>query len=96
MPIAPRGSGERACPICSTLIAQAYESVRYPILPLYVPMHAGELAKDVHEELLDIRHYSLFAPRDFDISPYFAINKPTLVHGFDHQKLRRAEGTTSW
>jgi hypothetical protein len=26
---------------------------------------------DAHEELLRIRHHSLFAPRDFDISPYF-------------------------
>lgn len=85
------GSGDPTRAICSTLIAQAYASVRYPILPLYVPPQAGEHAKDAYEELLHIRHYSLFAPRDFDISPYFAIVKPTLVHGFDYQKLRWAE-----
>ena len=85
------GSGDPTRAICSTLIAQAYESVRYPILPLYVPLQAGRLAKDAHEELLHIRHYSLFTPRDFDISPYFAIVKPTLVHGFAYQKLHWAQ-----
>ena len=75
------GSGDPTRAICSTLIAQAYESVRYPILPLYVPQRLGKHAKDAHEELLRIRHHSLFAPRDFDISPYFAVVNPTLVHG---------------
>jgi hypothetical protein len=92
------GSGDPTRAICSTLIAQAYESVRYPILPLYVPRRLGKHAKDAQEELLRIRHHSLFAPRDFDISPYFAVVKPTLVHGFDYRKLhwvednRRVEG----
>lgn len=31
-----------------------------------------------YRELLHIRHYSLFAPRDFDTLPYFAIIKPTI------------------
>ena len=85
------GSGDPTRAICSTLIAQAYGSVRYPILPLYVPQPAGEQGKDAREELLRIRHYSLYAPRDFDISPYFAIVKPTLVHGFDYRKLHWAQ-----
>jgi hypothetical protein len=88
------GSGDPTRAICSTLIAQAYESVRYPILPLNLPLQTGEHAMDAHEELLHIRHYSLFAPRDFDISPYFAIVKPTLVHGFDYQELQWAEDAT--
>ena len=33
----------------------------------------------------------LSQPRDFDISPYFAIVKPTLVHGFDYRKLHWEE-----
>ena len=33
--------------------------------------------------MLHIRHFSLFTPRDFDVSPYFEIVKPTLRHGFD-------------
>jgi hypothetical protein len=85
------GSGDPTRAICSTLIAQAYESVRYPILPLYVPRRLGKHAKGTQEELLRIRHHSLFAPRDFDISPYFAVVKPTLVHGFDYQKLHWVE-----
>ena len=38
-----------------------------------------------------IRHHSLYVPRDFDISPYFAIVKPTIAHGFDYRKLRWEE-----
>lgn len=34
-----------------------------------------------------IRHHSLFAPRDFDISPYFQIVKPTLEGAFDYRTL---------
>lgn len=32
-------------------------------------------------EIHDIRHYSLFAPRDFDISRYFRIVKPRWSRG---------------
>ena len=38
-------------------------------------------------EILHIRHYSLFTPRDFDSSPYFEIVKPTLRFGFDYKRL---------
>jgi hypothetical protein len=85
------GSGDPTRAICSTLIAEAFESVRYPILPLYTPPHLSEEASEAQEALLRIRHHSLFVPRDFDISPYFAIIKPTLAHGFDYRKLRWAE-----
>ena len=30
-------------------------------------------------------------PRDFDISPYFEIVKPTIVHGFDYTSLHWAD-----
>jgi hypothetical protein len=30
-------------------------------------------------------------PRDFDISPYFEIVKPTIVHGFDYTALHWAD-----
>jgi hypothetical protein len=30
-------------------------------------------------------------PRDFDISPYFEIVKPTIVHGFDYTTLHWAD-----
>ena len=83
------GSGDPTRAICSTLIAQAFQSVRYPILP-----HVREEAtyddatrRHVVREYLHIRHHSLFAPRDFDISPYFSVIKPTLEGGFDYRRL---------
>jgi len=38
-------------------------------------------------EILRLRHHSLFAPRDFDVSPYFAVVKPMLDAGFDFHAL---------
>jgi len=84
------GSGDPTRAICSTLIAEAFGSVRYPILPEYVPPKAGEHADLAQEEILRIRHHSLYVPRDFDISPYFAIVKPTIAHGFDFHRLHWA------
>lgn len=77
------GSGHPTRIICSALIAQAFEAVRYPILPK-VTLVESEQAR---EEILEIRHSSLYAPRDFDISPYFEVVKPTLVRGFDYKAM---------
>jgi hypothetical protein len=77
------GSGDPTRLICSALIAQAFERVRYPILPKITRMES----KAARREILEIRHSSLYAPRDFDISPYFAVVKPTIVKGFDYRKL---------
>jgi hypothetical protein len=65
------------------LIAQAFESVRYPILPKITRLES-EAAR---QEILEIRHSSLYAPRDFDISPYFEVVKPTIVRGFDYKAM---------
>jgi hypothetical protein len=82
------GSGDPTRAICSTLIAQAFQSVRYPILPLVENVPSNDpLCPDCMDEILQARHYSLFAPRDFDVSPYFAVIKPTLAAGFDHRSL---------
>jgi hypothetical protein len=54
---APVAAAERA--ICSTLLAQAFEEVGYPILPrctLAAPVKAR-----------------VYTPRDFDLSPYFTV-----------------------
>ena len=82
------GSGDPTRAICSTLIAQAFQSVRYPILP-HIEHHktAAGVAGYSRHEIHHIRHYSLFAPRDFDVSPYFRIIKPTLESGFDPHQL---------
>ena len=83
------GSGEPTRAICSTLIAQAFQNVRYPILPRIERGEApdGQTTGYVKKEILHIRHHSLFAPRDFDLSPYFAIIKPTVEGGFDYRTL---------
>jgi hypothetical protein len=41
--------------------------------------------------MFHIRDSSLYAPRDFDISPYFAVIKPTIEIGFDYKKLNWAK-----
>ena len=58
------GSGHPTRIICSALIAQAFETVRYPILPKVTRLES----KAARREILEIRHSSLYAPRDFDIT----------------------------
>jgi hypothetical protein len=82
------GSGDPTRAICSTLIAQAFEAVRYPILPIVEQRPRGDpLCPGCVDEILHVRHHSLYVPRDFDVSPYFGIVKPTLAGGFDHRRL---------
>jgi hypothetical protein len=81
------GSGDPTRLICSALIADAFTSVRYPILPK-IKLMGSQLAR---EEILEIRHSSLYCPRDFDISPYFNVVKPTIVRGFDYKRLQWAD-----
>jgi hypothetical protein len=75
------GSGDPTRAICSTLVAQAFQSIRYPILPDVAADERGS-------ERLRRRHHSLFTPRDFDVSPYFQIIKPTLSEGFNFHRLQ--------
>lgn len=84
------GSGDPTRAICSSLIAQAYQSIRYPILPDVKTLQdclEDDCEGYIVAEILSIRHHSLFAPRDFDISPYFEIIKPTVRNGFDYREL---------
>ena len=83
------GSGDPSKSICSTLIAQAFQSVGYPILPAMRRRHSDPGAEDHNREILTIRHYSLYTPRDFDISPYFQVVKPTVEHGFSYRGVAR-------
>jgi Permuted papain-like amidase enzyme, YaeF/YiiX, C92 family len=83
------GSGDPTRAICSTLIAQAFQSVHYPVLPaIEYRAAATEECPDCVDEIMHIRHHSLFAPRDFDVSPYFRIVKPTIERGFDFRALK--------
>ena len=83
------GSGDPTRAICSALIAEAFHGVGYPILPTarLLPPRDPAAASD-YREALHIRHHSLFTPRDFDVSPYFEIVKPTLAQGFDPHRLQ--------
>lgn len=86
------GSGDPSRAVCSTLIAEAFQSVRYPILPEVIVVSDDDPAcVNCKREILHIRHHSLYTPRDFDISPYFNVVKPNLLHGFDYRALNWVE-----
>ncbi len=91
------GSGEPTRVICSTLIAQAFQSIRYPILPRVDQVSSEKFASSEYSrsEVLHIRHHSLFTPRDFDLSPYFQVVKPTIEGGFDPHALIWADNLNS-
>lgn len=84
------GSGDPTRAICSTRIAQAFQSIGYPILPEVELIREPdcEYCAETVRQVLHIRHHSLFTPRDFDVSPYFQVVKPTLHDGFDFRKLK--------
>ena len=94
------GSGEPTRAICSTLIAESFQFIDYPILP-----GGGTASETAHgiageQPQFKKRHFTLFTPRDFDLSPYFAVVKPTIEKGFDYSQLnwrqsKRRKGTTS-
>jgi len=90
------GSGDPTKAICSSLIADAFQNVGYPVLPI-VTLQTGLDAQEraIAREIFQIRHRSLYAPRDFDVSPYFEIIKPTLARGFDYQQIEWAPRTDS-
>jgi hypothetical protein len=83
------GSGDPTRAICSTLIAQAFQSVSYPILPTVAYRTAAtDECPRCTDEIMHVRHHSFFVPRDFDVSPYFRIVKPTIEGDFDFRALR--------
>jgi hypothetical protein len=100
------GSGVATETICSTLIAEAFAKVRYPILPQQVrrpPRTMGERLRQqllgrptrrAHSGLLRARHPTLSVPRDFDISPYFEIVKFNALDeaAFDYKRLEWEKG----
>jgi hypothetical protein len=68
--------------VCSTVIAEAFNAVEFPILP-YIQQNANtgiELIK---------RNPKLFTPRDFDYSPYFEIIKYPFVTIDDRPSYRK-------
>jgi hypothetical protein len=83
------GSGDPTRAICSSLIAETFQSIKYPILPeIELQQSMGRQGKRYQREIMHIRHHSLFAPRDFDVSPYFEIIKPSLNKDFNFRNLK--------
>ena len=91
--------------ICSSLLAEAFGAVRFPILPVPArrkPRTAlerlrqqilGRPTRRARSGLLRARHPTLCVPRDFDLSPYFDIVKFDAREGaaFDYQRLEWEE-----
>jgi len=71
--------GENTKTVCSSMIAEAFDSVNFPILPL-VKTNAEDKVEFI------ARNPKLCTPRDFDYSPYFDIIKYPLVE-FDGAAL---------
>jgi len=82
------GSGDPTRAICSTFIAEGFQQLRYPILPVVEILPANDPdCEDCAYERFRVRHHSLFTPRDFDASPYFRIIKPTIEGDFDYRTI---------
>ncbi len=66
-------SGEPESGICSSLIAEAFSSVQFPVMPF---------VKSDEEHVYEVfpRNPYLFVPKDFDVSPYFEIIKYPLFN----------------
>ncbi len=53
-------------------------------------MVADPTCRDCVREIMHIRHHSLFVPRDFDVSPYFEVVKPSINPDLDYHQLEWA------
>ena len=74
-------AGDPTRTVCSTMVAQAFQSVRFPLLPLAERADHGKL--HIYQ-----RNPRLVTPRDFDYSPYFDIIKYPLF-GLDDLEVYR-------
>jgi len=88
------GAGDPTKFICSTLVAEAYRSIGYPILPNVkrAMVETDRAHEMIQSELVHIEKTTYFVPKDFDVSPFFAVVKPTIEHGFDYRAMRWADG----
>lgn len=68
--------------VCSSLLAQAFSSVRYPVLPVLREDGDGSIR-------LQRRNFKLFTPGDFDYSPYFDVIKYPVMRFDDLAIYRR-------
>ena len=73
--------GKSTQTVCSTMIAEAFGSIQFPILPL---------VKRIEDDRVQLfrRNPKLCVPRDFDYSPYFDIIKYPFLD-FEHEADQR-------
>lgn len=97
------GSGDPTRAICSSMIAECFHKVRFPVLPRVEPMPSDYRAAPAPRRgfarlvgrsrhplgLFRMTPPSLVTPRDFDLSPYFEIVKFNLIagHRFDYRQI---------
>lgn len=87
------GSGDPTRAIGSSLIAQAYQSVDFPILPEISVVEEGKGSAYSRREIHHIRNSALFAPRDFDLSARFEIVTPPPGGGIDYRSVPWSQPT---
>lgn len=76
--------------ICSEMIANAFESIQFPILPIIIEdKHTGE-------KQLIRRNTRLTTPSDFDYSPYFKIIKYPIFTMEEHATYRNLPWTDEY
>jgi len=63
-----RNVGDSTKAVCSSIIAEGFNRVKYPVLPVFDHDH------EMNVQMVK-RNPRLFTPSDFDISPYFDIIK---------------------
>jgi len=61
--------------VCSSMISEAFQQIKFPILPVTKKLDNGQYS-------LYMRNPRLITPKDFDYSPYFEIIKYP-IYGFD-------------
>jgi len=100
------GSGLPTRVICSSLIAECFQRVRFPILPIFEPYPEGQRPGPPARIWRTLRRGgtppgvfrsvspSLITPRDFDLSPYFEVVKFNVIEDlrFDYRKMVWIEG----
>jgi hypothetical protein len=80
------GSGKETETICSSMLAEAFDSVAHPILPTHIRRRPaaprtlrrrifGRPTRAAWSGFLKARHPTLCVPQDFDLSPYFDVVK---------------------
>ncbi len=100
------GSGEPTRVICSSMIAECFARVKFPIVPSFeeLPVDSSLAQRAGLRRLIsrpDVRRYgvlrrvstTLITPRDFDLSPYFEVVKFNVIEDlkFDYRKIMWAE-----